>query len=265
MGDGPRRALHDYLAKRTAEEQLESVQVATVQLLLHNINSPLGTLRNCVTLLRGVSTNSDTAWQELAVITEAVEKASNRIGRIREDFARLLKSHESKPAGVDLPELLRKWTDDEVAEHKDVRVAYDLDSRLTTVVTDDVAARACVEVFVRNALEAFACLKDSRMHSIRIVLRPAEDHEREQLMSTGLVLAIEVQDDGPGVPEERRNSLFDIFRSSKSGGLGIGLVCCRRMLRATGGDVYLKDPVEIGAAFVALLPYEQVENENGGA
>jgi signal transduction histidine kinase/PAS domain-containing protein len=256
-------ALHDQLAKRAAEEQLESVQASTVELLLHNINTPLGTLRNCVKLMHGVPTRDAAGAADLAAIADAVEKASNRIGRIREDFARLLESYESKPLAINLHELLRKWVIDEVGDSKDVHVCFDLDSRLATLVTDDVAARSCVEVFVRNSLDEFARLPSGHEHTLRIVLRPAERHESERCTSAGPFLAVEVQDNGPGVPEERRDSLFDIIRSTKGGGLGIGLVCCRRMARAADGDAFLKDQVDPGATFVALLPYQNPGSETG--
>jgi len=248
--------LHDFLAKLAADEQLESLQASTVETLLHNINTPLGTLRNCVQLLRVESSNADNKALKRAVIADTVENACDRIGRIREDFARLLQMHVTMPSAVNLHKSLRKWVTDEMGNRSDVDVFYELDDRLTMLITDDVAARSCVEVLVRNSLDEFDRLGPEQKHTLRVALRPPDDDESGWLATADGLLAIEVQDNGPGLPEDKRESLFQIIRSTKPSSLGIGLVCCRRMARSAGGDVFLKRTGQVGATFVTILPYQ---------
>jgi len=257
-------ALGDYLAKRTAEEQLAGIQARTVQLVLHNINTPLGTLRNCVTLLRGAAANDGGVAEEVTGIADVIERACNRIGRIREDFGRLLHTHESNPAAINLHKAIKHWVASEVGRGREVHVSFDLDDRLTTVVTDGVVAQSCVEVFVRNSLDEFARLPQRHEHVLRISLRIADDRDLDRVRSADEFLAIEIQDNGSGVAKETRGWLFDVIRSTKPGGLGIGLVCCRRLARAAGGDVFVKDQVSPGATFVAVLPYRAPAGQASG-
>lgn len=64
-----------------------------------------------------------------------------------------------------------------------------------------------------------------------------------------------VSDQGPGVLERARQSLFEPFgASTRKGGSGLGLSICRELARANGGDVWLDDPGERGACFVVRLP-----------
>lgn len=65
--------------------------------------------------------------------------------------------------------------------------------------------------------------------------------------------AIEVADEGPGVPEEIRSRIFDLFFTTKPGGTGIGLATIKRYARLHGGDVTLA-PSERGARFLVTLP-----------
>ena len=70
-----------------------------------------------------------------------------------------------------------------------------------------------------------------------------------------------VTDDGPGVPEEDRNRIFDRLvrldeaRARTSGGSGLGLAIARGICRAHGGDLRCESPRELtGAAFRIVLP-----------
>jgi two-component system osmolarity sensor histidine kinase EnvZ len=50
-----------------------------------------------------------------------------------------------------------------------------------------------------------------------------------------------VDDDGPGIPPDRRESVFRPFESSAAGGTGLGLTIARDIVRAHGGEIFLED------------------------
>ncbi len=55
----------------------------------------------------------------------------------------------------------------------------------------------------------------------------------------GRSLLLTVDDDGPGIPEDRRESVFRPFESDTAGGTGLGLTIARDIVRAHGGDIVL--------------------------
>lgn len=74
-------------------------------------------------------------------------------------------------------------------------------------------------------------------------------------------VAIEVIDDGPGIPAEDLPRLFEPFfrvdrsRSKRTGGYGLGLSLCRRIVEAHGGEVAARNNVGArGATFTITLP-----------
>lgn len=66
--------------------------------------------------------------------------------------------------------------------------------------------------------------------------------------------AIELADDGPGVPANRREEIFKPFRSSKDYGTGIGLAFSRKVVESHGGTIRLIDRPGSGACFRIDLP-----------
>jgi two-component system osmolarity sensor histidine kinase EnvZ len=57
--------------------------------------------------------------------------------------------------------------------------------------------------------------------------------------SQGRAVLVTVDDDGPGIPEDRRESVFRPFESNIAGGTGLGLTIARDIVRAHGGDIVL--------------------------
>ena len=67
---------------------------------------------------------------------------------------------------------------------------------------------------------------------------------------------IEVEDDGPGVPEDVRGKIFEPFFSTKPAGqgTGLGLSVTYGIIKDHGGEVWVEDVQGGGARFVVSLP-----------
>ena len=73
------------------------------------------------------------------------------------------------------------------------------------------------------------------------------------------VVAIEVSDTGPGVPERARAHLFEAFQgSTRRGGSGLGLAIAAELVRAHGGEIRLVEGT-IGATFRLIIPDRAVD------
>lgn len=94
----------------------------------------------------------------------------------------------------------------------------------------------------------------------------ALNHRTERIMiglsSAGFEFQVEVRDDGPGIPEEARKTVFLPYRQNNapattaSGGHGLGLAIADSLARSLGGKVEIKCSVEPGASFIVSLPRE---------
>lgn len=75
---------------------------------------------------------------------------------------------------------------------------------------------------------------------------------------------IQIADDGPGIPEQAKVHLFDMFYTAGIGkadsrrGLGLGLSLCKSIIAAHGGTISVSDNEPHGAVFSFTLPLEEV-------
>ncbi|HCC34073.1 MAG TPA: histidine kinase, partial [Clostridiales bacterium] len=67
-------------------------------------------------------------------------------------------------------------------------------------------------------------------------------------------VAVEIADDGPGVPPEIRDRLFEPFFSTRPNGTGLGLAVSDRIVRGHGGQILVDGGPGQGAVFRVLIP-----------
>lgn len=79
-------------------------------------------------------------------------------------------------------------------------------------------------------------------------------HVEVRLSHSPAGATIEVHDDGPGVPADRREGIFEALRTTKQGGSGLGLFSVKSCVSALGGTVEVDDSPLGGACFRVRLP-----------
>jgi len=65
---------------------------------------------------------------------------------------------------------------------------------------------------------------------------------------------ISIKDNGPGIPADHKDKVFDPFYSTKEGGTGLGLSISKKIVESYGGSLTLSDAETDGACFTVFLP-----------
>ena len=109
--------------------------------------------------------------------------------------------------------------------------------------------RRVVVNLVRNAVE------EIRAERPEAVDGGPRGHVRVGAERTADGVAIVVEDDGPGVPEEARERVFDPYFTTKSEGTGLGLAIVKKIVVEHNGTISVQRSARLGgAAFVVVLP-----------
>jgi signal transduction histidine kinase len=183
------------------------------------------------------STDPETRRAATTLVT-AVERATDLVNKTL-TFAR-----EGPPAllraGFSLAELVNEVAEQVTAQVDTVVITADIPLGLAPPLDRTQMFRALFNL-IRNAAEAGA------QH---VIIRAVSD--------AGIV-TIDIEDDGPGLPEQARANLFRPFTgSARRGGTGLGLAIARDLVRAHGGELDLVASSDHGARFRMTLPTELV-------
>jgi signal transduction histidine kinase len=116
------------------------------------------------------------------------------------------------------------------------------------VMTDPVRVREVLGNLLTNAVKY-----TPRGGVIQLSALAAQDPE------LGPVIALEVSDTGPGIPEAYRERVFEEFfrvptADAMAHGTGVGLSIARRVARLLGGDLRVREAIGGGAVFSLLIP-----------
>ena len=93
---------------------------------------------------------------------------------------------------------------------------------------------------------------------------PPGSHIELSARENGDLVTVRVADDGPGISDEAKGKIFDMFytadnvRGDGRRGMGLGLALCRSIVSAHGGEIHAEDNVPHGAVFVFSLKKAEV-------
>lgn len=156
-----------------------------------------------------------------------------RLDRLSAELLTMTQRKAPEPTEVDLPDFLMRCAAD--WPNADLR----LESQPCHARFDADMVRRALDNLVQNALR----------HT------PPGGHVTLRATRDAATLRIEVEDQGPGVPEALRASLFEPFVTGRADGTGLGLAIAREMVQAHGGTLCLSR-AEGGAIFTLRLPQE---------
>jgi len=226
-------------AQGRANAQLAGVLAAQRRFLTdvsHQVATPLATIMTNLSILRR-HTRGGTAEEAVSDSVAEAERMKRMLGRLR------ALAH----ADEDVP--LRKELIDLAELTSDVVRAYTAQAVTSGVeLVAEVRGSARVSADRDLLREAVANLVDN---AVRVSPPGADVKLRVERGAGGSTIA--VIDHGPGIDDERLNSLFDRFQRSDSGS-GLGLAIARRVVERHGGTIHVETVPGDGSTFTIELP-----------
>jgi two-component system nitrogen regulation sensor histidine kinase GlnL len=105
---------------------------------------------------------------------------------------------------------------------------------------------------IRNAIDAMG-----ETGQLTVASRVLADYRMTQNERHSRMVAVEIVDDGPGIPAEDLENIWTPFFSTKSSGTGLGLTICHKIVAEHRGMIKVESDPAHGTKFTILLPLVQ--------
>ena len=213
--------------------------------IAHEINQPLSAISSYVQACRRRLDSDHPDIPRLRELLAKADEQSLRAGKIVERIRALIRSQDRLRDRARLDEIVS----DSLRLARTDANSRDLDLSITRgdpgleVIVDSIQVQQVILNLIRNAIEA---TEANPGHGPTIGVGYAAEPGRD-------AARVWVRDDGPGVPPDIRETLFDPFVTTKSAGTGMGLSISRSIVIAHGGKLWY-EPAEPGTRFLFTIP-----------
>ena len=267
---GASKVLRDITRARAAEAALEESQARLQELhsellqvsrlsamgqiasaVAHELNQPLTAIGNYMEAVNALlDRGPDLPMERLRSVVEKTGEQAVRAGQIIQRLRELANRGETQKRIEALPPLVREARELALIGIRQTGVNIRLPDNLpeVAVIADKIQVQQVLLNLLRNAAEAVAAQDD------REIALLAEEK--------GSVVEIAVLDNGPGIPEEIRERLFQPLVSTKKTGMGVGLSICHSIIEAHSGRLWAEPNPAGGTIFRVVLPMALAGDES---
>lgn len=234
----------------TGERQIQSKLLQTEKMaavgqlvsgIAHELNNPLTAIMGYGQLLLGHGLSPAQFSEANKIFQEA-----GRARRIVKNLLYFARENQPERTRVDLNEIVERTLALRSYELRveNILVECDLAADLPETMADPYQLQQVVLNLLVNAEQAL--LQDRGQGHVRIRTRAAGENR----------IALEVSDDGPGIPREIASRIFDPFFTTKPSGVGtgLGLSIVYGIVKQHEGEVTLDNQTGAGAKFIVELP-----------
>ncbi len=236
--------IRDLTEQKQMEAQLERQQRLTAMGELasgvaHEIRNPLNTISTIIQQLdKDFSPVSE--QEEYHKLARLVSSEVKRINETVQDFLRFSRPEPVQPTLFGFSDFIEELETQyrPLLQKQNIRFSTELlwDGN---VFWD---RRQIKQVFINILQNAIEAIQDNGR--ISLVAR-----QQEQAF-----LEIQIEDDGPGMPEEVRENIFNLYFTTKAKGTGIGLSIVQRIIFEHGGLIHIESTPGSGSVFTLKLP-----------
>ncbi len=208
--------------------------------IAHEIRNPLGALSHASQLL-GESTKISPQDQRLIDI---IHNHTSRMNDIVENVLKLSRRERAQIEQTNVSDWLRTLAEEFRQEHDlpQARIRIEAPRSEIQVLVDPGQLRQVVTNLMDNAMRHAG--SDNHQPTITLRLSPIRGHRE---------MALDIIDDGPGIPLEKRSQIFEPFFTTHKQGSGLGLFLARQLCDANQAPLEYVQIPNAGACFRILL------------
>jgi signal transduction histidine kinase len=207
----------------------------------HEINNPLTGVIGCAQLLLDRKDIPEDIRHDVEIINEGAQRVANIVKKL------LVFARQTKPEQryVNINELIRNTLDLQAyaLAANNIKLSLQLARDLPMTIADPAQLQQVFLNLIMNAETAMRLAHDKGKLSIKT----------EQIDNT---IRISFKDNGPGIPKENLESIFNPFFTTREvgQGTGLGLSICHGIITRHGGKIYAQSTLGKGTTLIIELP-----------
>ncbi len=256
------RFYNDY-ALQIHDKKMEAYATLTDK-VIHEINNPISIIKNYIETLGLKLPDKHPAQTDLSVIGEEMNRVAGLLARLRSFSRPRIEGFES----VDVNPLCRGILDilkKSILRPKQIEVSLLLDPELPKIKTDPNGLKQILINLVKNAAEALG--KGGKITVSTLFLAESAKIMIDEKKRIPGSIEIEVADDGPGIDERIRETLFEPYITTKEGtsNSGLGLSIVHSIVKELNGRIRCLSEKGKGTRFIITLPVNSSKKQDGQA
>ncbi len=259
----------------TEQKELEEARQALQSMIVHELRSPLQAVMGSMSLIHRATPEKDPVIEQATEVSQrAVKKLLNLVNNML-DVSRMEQGELVLDTEVEeVPAILKDVTEEimPLAKEMNAMVNIDIPNTLPKVRVDrDMIERVAINL-LDNALKY---TDPGTLVSIGAVLRTPEieggkttdsTHQLDQAVLKNTMIEVFVTDNGPGVPEEYKELIFNQYsqipgRKGRRRSAGLGLAFCKLAVESHRGRIWVDDNPAGGSIFRFTLPVASLEEK----
>ncbi len=261
---------HEIHSHRMAEEMARN-QGEIYASVLHDINSPLTIISGFVELInRSMENAASVEGEQLETIKGDLSRLNGQVSRCVEISRRYLSFLHGQASGVSYVGVNQVMSDltELLSRHPSARGQQLTVTGLTADVPAAINGTDFLQILLNLTINALQCAATPhridvacQLHAAPIDIAGFPDGpgqrviNRENFTNHPPVLAITIEDSGPGIPPEILRRMFEERFTTKTAeqGTGLGLSIVKRLIREAGGAIIIQSQPGTGAKFTVCL------------
>jgi signal transduction histidine kinase len=237
----------------TERRELDQLRDDLLSSIYHDLRSPLSNVVSSLDVLENML-SLDEGNPAIQSLFKIAVRSTERIQRLTHSLLDINRLEAGQPIvnlqAVQPRQLIQDTLDavSPIARNKNQQIFAEADETLPTVMIDGDMIRRVLINLTENAVK----------------FTPPQGVIRIGAELDGKYVRMWVADSGPGIPKEKRESIFDKYTRlhGKGGpaGFGLGLAYCRLAVEGHGGRIWIENAANAGARFVFTLPLGEDES-----
>jgi signal transduction histidine kinase/HD-like signal output (HDOD) protein len=253
-------ALHADIMREVQSKLVQSERLAAAsgiaRRVVHEVNNPLGIIKNYIKILGLKLTGEDPAQEELRIISEELD----RVALIVRELSDFSEPEAEQTDLVDVNALLSdlvKITRESLMRDAKINVHLKLEPSLPTIFSGKNGLKQVFINLIKNAVEAMPQGGNLYINTRR--LGNKLQAQMQQDVSGALdSVEISIRDEGPGISDAIKSRLFEPFVTSKRGEhAGLGLSVAYNIINQLKGAITCESGEKAGTTFKVVLPLRQ--------